>query len=56
MSDPNPLSRNLHVGLALYVSFVFIQSLFFKTATEDFELVVIIGKLHRYTCSRDGIL
>ena len=51
MSDPNPLSRNLHVGLALYVSFVFIQSLFFKFAGSPETVYIFEQKLDPWAAS-----
>ena len=51
MSDPNPLSRNLHVGLALYVSFVFIQSLFFKFAGSPETVYIFEQKLDPWPAS-----
>ncbi len=43
--EQNPLARNLHIMLSLYVMFVFIQSLFFKFTGSPETVYIFEGKL-----------
>ncbi len=43
--EQNPLTRNLHVMLSLYVVFVFVQSLFFKFTGSPETVYIFEGKL-----------
>lgn len=43
--EQNPLTRNLHIMMSLYVVFVFVQSLFFKFAGSPETVYIFEGKL-----------
>ncbi len=43
--EQNPLTRNLHIMMSLYVAFVFVQSLFFKFAGSPETVYIFEGKL-----------
>lgn len=44
-NEQNPLARNLHIILSVYVMFVFIQSLFFKFTGSAETVYIFEGKL-----------
>ncbi|MGB1557068.1 MAG: hypothetical protein ACPHCJ_04725 [Oceanococcaceae bacterium] len=44
-AESNPLARNLHIMLSVYVAFVFIQSLFFKFAGSPETVYIFETKL-----------
>lgn len=44
-NEQNPLARNLHIMLSLYVMFVFVQSLFFKFTGSPETVYIFEGKL-----------
>lgn len=43
--EQNPLTRNLHIMMSLYVVFVFVQSLFFKFTGSPETVYIFEGKL-----------
>ncbi len=49
--EQNPLARNLHIMLSLYVMFVFIQSLFFKFTGSPETVYIFEGKLEPWAAS-----